>query len=127
MADITAAALADLAPTGKLRAGINYGNFILAAKNPATGESSGVAIDLMHDIAKRLGVPAEIIPYDSVAAMGDAVSSNVWDIAFLGSDPQREQIMDFTQAYLEINATYLVSDNSPFKTADEVDDEGKLP
>jgi hypothetical protein len=40
-------ARAELAPTGKLRAGINYGNVILAKKDKATGESSGVAIDLL--------------------------------------------------------------------------------
>ena len=36
LADITPAVRADLAPTGKLRAAINYGNFILATKDKAT-------------------------------------------------------------------------------------------
>ena len=43
-------ARAELAPTGKLRAGINYGNVILATKDKATGESSGVAIDLTREL-----------------------------------------------------------------------------
>ena len=34
---ITPAALADLAPTGKLRAGINYGNPLFTARDPKTG------------------------------------------------------------------------------------------
>ena len=124
MIDITPAVPADLAPTGKLRAGINYGNVILAAKDRTTGESSGVAIDLMQDLARRLGVPAEIVAFDSVAAMGDAAPTNAWDIAFLGSDPQREKLMSFTAAYLEIDATYLVPRASPFRTAAEVDRKG---
>ncbi len=124
MPDITPAVRADLAPTGTLRAGINYGNFILAAKDRATGDSSGVAIDLLRDLARRLGVPAEIVAYDSVAVMGDAAPTNAWDIAFLGSDPQREKLMSFTPAYLEIDATYLVPGASPFRTPDEVDREG---
>ena len=124
MIDITPAVRADLAPTGKLRAGINYGNVILAARDRTTGESSGVAIDLMQDLARRLGVPAEIVAFDSVAAMGDAAPTNAWDIAFLGSDPQREKLMSFTAAYLEIDATYLVLRASPFRTAGEVDREG---
>src|SRR5438034_618493 len=41
MAQVPPAARADLAPTGKLRAGVNYGNFILAVKDPATGDSRG--------------------------------------------------------------------------------------
>ena len=124
MADITPAVRADLAPTGKLRAAINYGNFILATKDKATGESRGVAVDLVHEIGKRLGVPVEIVAYDSVAVMGDAAPSGVWDIAFLGSDPLREKIMSFTAAYLEIEATYLVPGSSPLRTAAEVDREG---
>ena len=124
MLDITPAVRADLAPTGKLRAGINYGNFILATKDRMTGESSGVAVDLLQDIARRLGVPAEIVAYDSVAVMGDAAPTNAWDIAFLGSDPQREKLMSFTAAYLEIDATYLVPGNSPLRAAAEVDRAG---
>jgi polar amino acid transport system substrate-binding protein len=115
---------ADLAPTGKLRAGINYGNFILATKDRATGESRGVAVDLTHEIGRRLGAPVEIVAYDSVAVMGDAAPTGAWDIAFLGSDPQREALMSFTAAYLEIEATYLVPGNSPLRTAEDVDREG---
>jgi polar amino acid transport system substrate-binding protein len=124
MTDITPAVCADLAPTGTLRAGINYGNFILATRDRATGESCGVAVDLLQDLARRLGVPPEIVAYDSVAVMGDAAPTNAWDIAFLGSDPQREKLMSFTGAYLEIDATYLVPRASPFRTAAEVDGEG---
>ena len=124
MADITPAVRADLAPTGKLRAAVNYGNFILATKDKTTGESRGVAVDLMQEIGKRLGVPAEIVAYDSVAVMGDAAPSAVWDIAFLGSDPAREKLMSFTAAYLEIDATYFVPGASPLRAAADVDREG---
>jgi polar amino acid transport system substrate-binding protein len=124
MSDITPAVRAELAPSGKLRAGINYGNFILATKDRATGESRGVAVDLLHEIGRRLAVPVEIVPYDSVAVMGDAAPTGAWDIAFLGSDPQREALMSFTAAYLEIEATYLVPAGSPLRTAADVDREG---
>jgi polar amino acid transport system substrate-binding protein len=124
MSDITPAVRADLAPTGKLRAGVNYGNFILATKDRATGESRGVAIDLLQEVGRRLGVPVEIVAYDSVAVMGDAAPTGAWDIAFLGSDPARETLMSFTAAYLEIDATYLVPAGSPLQTAAEVDREG---
>ena len=124
MTDVTAAVRADLAPSGTLRAAINFGNAILATRDRATGESRGVAIDLMHDIGTRLGVPVAIVAYDSVAVMGDAAPSGAWDIAFLGSDPAREALMGFTAAYLEIDATYLVPGSSPLHTAADVDHEG---
>jgi polar amino acid transport system substrate-binding protein len=124
LTDITPAVRADLAPTGKLRAAINYGNFILATRDKTTGESRGVAIDLTRELGRRLEVPVEIVAYDSVAVMGDAAPTGVWDIAFLGSDPKREALMSFTAAYLEIEATYLVRGDSPLRTAAEVDRAG---
>jgi polar amino acid transport system substrate-binding protein len=124
MSQITPDVRADLAPNGKLRAGINYGNFILATKDKATGESRGVAVDLLQEVGRRLGVPVEIVAYDSVGAMVDAAKTGAWDIAFLGSEPAREREISFTAAYLEIEATYLVPGASPLRNASEVDREG---
>jgi len=124
MAQVPPAARADLAPTGTLRAGINYGNFILATKDPASGESRGVAIDLLRELGQRLGVPVEIVAYDSVATMVDTAKTGAWDIAFLGADPAREGEISFTAAYLEIEATYLVSAGSPLRAIADVDREG---
>src|SRR5258705_3491159 len=124
MADITPAVRADLAPTGKLRAAINYGNFILATKDWATGESRGVAVDLTQEGGKGLGVPVQIVPYDSVAVIGDAAPRGLCDIAFLGSDPAREKIMSFTAAYLEIEAPHLVPNASSLRPAPGGDPEG---
>jgi polar amino acid transport system substrate-binding protein len=124
MTQITPAARADLASTGKLRAGINYGNFILATKDEASGESKGVAVDLGKEVAQRLGVPFEIVAYATVGAMVDAAQTGAWDIAFLGSEPAREAVISFTAAYLEIEATYLVPSGSSLRAAAEVDRDG---
>ena len=124
MTQITPAERADLASTGTLRAGINYANFILATKDPVTGESRGVAIDLTRELARRLGVPVEIIAYDSVGAMVDAAKTGAWDVAFLGSEPARETVISFTAAYLEIEATYLVPAGSTLRAVADVDREG---
>ena len=124
MPDISPDIRNELASTGKIRAGINYGNFILATKDKATGESRGVAVDLANELGRRLGVPVEIVAYDSVTAMGDAAPSGAWDIAFLGSDPAREKIMSFTSAYIELDATYLVPGTSSLRNAAEVDRAG---
>ena len=49
------AVIADLAPTGVLRASINLGNPVLAQ---GTGQApAGVTVDLSREIAARLGVP----------------------------------------------------------------------
>jgi polar amino acid transport system substrate-binding protein len=124
MAQPTPTTRYDLVPTGTLRAGINYGNFILATKDPATGESRGVAIDLTRELAQRLGVPLQLVAYTSVAAMVDAARTGAWDIAFLGIDPAREGEIGFSAAYLEIEATYLVRAGSPLRAVADVDREG---
>src|SRR5207237_10440198 len=116
----TPAARADLAPRGTMRAGINYGNVILATKDAATGESRGVAIDLTRELAQRLGVSFELVAYASVAAMVDAAKTGAWDIAFLGIDPAREDEIGFSAAYLEIEATYLVPASSPLSAVADV-------
>jgi polar amino acid transport system substrate-binding protein len=124
MTSIPPAVRADLAPTGTLRAGINYGNFILATKDATSGESRGVAIDLTRELARRLAVPVQIVPYGSVAAMVDAAKTGAWDIAFLGIDPARAGEISFTAAYLQIEATYLVPAASRLRAVADVDQEG---
>lgn len=124
MPEMTPAARSELAPTGKLRVGINLGNFLLTATDPATGEYRGIAVDLGRELGRRLGVPVEIIGYPSPGALADAARSGVWDVGFLGAEPQRANEIDFTAAYVEIEATYLVPPGSPLKTIADVDREG---
>jgi len=48
----------DLAPSGTLRAAINFGNAVLAQKS-ASGEAQGVTVDLARELARRAGVPLD--------------------------------------------------------------------
>ena len=57
------AVLRDLAPTGKLRAAINYGNPVLAQKDVATGQPKGVSVDLALELAWRLDMPIELVTF----------------------------------------------------------------
>ena len=114
----------DLAPSGKLRVGINFGNVLLAGKDPKTGEPRGVVVDLAHELGKRLGVPIEMIPFESAGKMADAVKSGVWDVAFLATDPARAKEIAFSAPYAEIESTYLVPAGSPLKTIADVDRAG---
>src|SRR5204862_16843 len=113
-----------LAPTGKMRVGLNMSNFLLTRTDAATGAPAGVAPDLAQELGRRLGVPVELIPYPNPGALADAAKSNVWDVGFLGAEPQRAEEIDFTAAYVEIEATYLVQPGSSLKTVADVDQEG---
>jgi polar amino acid transport system substrate-binding protein len=115
---------ADLAPTGTLRAGINHGNPILAQRDPATGELRGIIVELSRELARRIGVPVQLVPYDAAGKMTDALKTGAWDIAFLAVDPTRAAEISFTAPYLEIEGTYLVPADSPIHTVADVDREG---
>jgi polar amino acid transport system substrate-binding protein len=114
----------DLAPTGKLRVGVNYGNPILVQKDPATGEPRGIIIDLSVELARRLGVPVEYVFYDSAGKMTDAITTGAWDLAFLAVDPKRAAEISFTAPYIEIEGVYLVPAGSRIRTIEDVDREG---
>lgn len=120
--EITPALRSEMAPTGKLRVGLNYGNNLLVVS--MTPEPRGVAPDLGRELGRRLGVPVEFVGFDSAGKLGDGVKTGAWDVAFLGNEPQRAAEIAFTAAYLEIPSTYIVSAASGIRAVDEVDREG---
>src|SRR5690606_30594679 len=109
--------------TGKLRAGINFQNVLLTTLGP-NGEQGGVAVEFARELARRLDVPLEIIPYKSAGALADAVRTGEWDISVLGDEPQRAKEIAFATPLTEIEATYLVPAGSPIRTIEEVDAPG---
>jgi polar amino acid transport system substrate-binding protein len=124
MQEATQAARAELTPTGKLRVGVNMSNFLLTRTDEKTGQPAGVAVDLGRELGRRLGVSVEIIPYPNPGALADAAPSGAWDVGFLGAEPQRANEIDFTAAYVEIEATYLVPPGSALRSIAEVDRDG---
>ena len=115
------AVLAELAPTGTLRAGINVGNFLLVTGRNSNGEPDGVSPALAAEIARRLGVPLTLVSYPDPGELADAAVRDEWDIGNIGSEPQRAKSIAFTAAYVEIQSTYLVPAGSPLNSVDEVD------
>jgi polar amino acid transport system substrate-binding protein len=113
-----------LAPTGKLRAAINFGNPVLAQKDPATGEPGGVSVDLTRELGQRLGISVELVHFDAAGKVFDALKTGAWDIAFLAVEPERATEIAFTAPYVVIEGTYLVPADSPLRTIADVDREG---
>lgn len=116
--------LSQIAPTGKLRAGINLLNFLLVTGKSADGMPEGVAPDMARAIAEKLRVPLKLVPYATPGELADAALDGAWDIGLIGSEPARAEKIDFTAAYVEIEATYLVPAGSTLRHASEVDQPG---
>ena len=121
---IAPAVRADLAPTGKLRAGINYGNPLFAVRDPKTGEGSGIAVDLAREFGRRLGVPVELVGYNSGGQLTAGLKAGGWDVAFLAFEQGRTNEISFSAPFAETDATYLVPAGSPLRTAADVDRKG---
>ena len=120
----TAAALADLAPTGKLRVGINYGNPVFTVKGSRTSEGSGIAVDLARELGRQLGVAVELVSYNSGGQLTAGLTAGGWDVAILAFEQERTNEIRFSAPFAETDATYLVHAGSPLRTAADVDQKG---
>ena len=110
----------DIAPSGTLRAAINFGNPVLAQKEPL----GGVSIDLARELARRLGVPLELVTYDAAGKVTADARSGAWDVAFVARDPERAKDIEFTAPYVIIEGGYLVPAASPLQRVEDVDRDG---
>ena len=90
----------------------------------ARGAPQGIAPDLALELARRLGVPLEYLSFDGAGKLADAVRDAAVDLGFLASEAERASVIEFSAAYLELPATYLVPPGSPLGSIAEVDREG---
>ena len=120
---VPGAAVNELAPGGTLRAAINVGNPILASKD-ATGQALGVSVDLSRELARRLGVPLELVIVPSAAQSVEAIKSGKVDIAFVAIDPVRGADILYSAPYVVIEGAYLVRNASAIRGNAEVDSAG---
>jgi polar amino acid transport system substrate-binding protein len=114
----------ELAPGGALRAAINLGNPVLAQRDAGTVEPRGASVDLARELARRLGVPVELVTFDAAGKVFAALAAEAWDVAFLARDPARATEILFTPPYVVIEGTYLVRDGAPFRAVEDLDRPG---
>lgn len=83
-----------------------------------------MSVELSRELAKRLGVPLEIVTVTTAAKSVEAIKSGVCDIAYIAIDPARAVDMDYTAPYVLIEGGYLVPQGSPIMTNADVDRQG---
>lgn len=115
--------IAELAPTGTLRAAINFGNPVLARRDPQ--EPGGISADLARELARRLGVPLAFVTYDSAGKVVQGLEAGkAWDVCFLAIDPLRAESIAFTEPYVLIEGVFMVGSGSPLCTQADIDRAG---
>jgi polar amino acid transport system substrate-binding protein len=122
--DIHPSVLAELAPNGTLRAGINLSNFLLVTDKAVNGDPIGVSPDMAAEIARRLTVRVAYLCYPDPGTLADGAELDAWDIGNIGAEPQRAETIAFSAAYCEIACTYLVPAGSKIRSLDDIDQPG---
>jgi polar amino acid transport system substrate-binding protein len=102
-----------LAPTGKLRVGLQLGNPLNATRDSVSGEMKGLGFDLGKELARRIEVPFEPVLYPSIGALLDSGKSGAWDVSHFGFTPERATEFDFAAVHLEVEFGYLVPGGLP--------------
>ena len=84
-----------LTTTGKLRVAFLGNSAAQATKDPVTGELKGPAVDVGREMALRLGVPFEAVPYRAVTELVASAPNDEWDVISIGINPDRQKLIDF--------------------------------
>ena len=110
-----------LAPTGRLRVGINMANFLLVTGQRPDGTPDGVSPDLARWIAAKLDVPCDLIRFDNPGQLADCVNEDIWDIGNIAVEPARAKHIAFTRPYVQIDANFMVRQSDPYIQNADID------
>jgi polar amino acid transport system substrate-binding protein len=118
-----------LAPSGTLRAAINFGNPILARRGTAQNSAGsttpqGVSVDIAHELGRSLGVPVQLVTFESAGKVVEALKTSTVDLVFVAIDPVRGADILYSAPYVVIEGSYLVPQYSPIRHNAEVDRTG---
>jgi polar amino acid transport system substrate-binding protein len=113
----------ELIPTGKLRAGVAFAPVpgALFVVKDVDGMARGVTVDLVNELAKRLGVTAEFMVAPNTGLLTDALAAGEIDVSFMPVDEERKRRIDFGPAYFLVESTYMTTAQSGISVVDQVD------
>ncbi|MBC5765276.1 transporter substrate-binding domain-containing protein [Ramlibacter albus] len=114
---------AELAPTGKLRMAITQVGYFVN-RDAASGELSGVAIDMGRAVAAAAGVPFEPMLYQDFNKLVEGAQTGAWDLTIMGYDRARENVVAYSAPVMEIDLTLLVGPKSKVTSIEDMDRQG---
>jgi polar amino acid transport system substrate-binding protein len=110
-----------LAPTGRLRVGVWMIPYFAVARG---GRLDGIIPDLGVELARRIGVPADLRPCEAPGAIVAGMRLGALDLTFLGITAERAEAIDFGPVVLELQTTFLVPPSSTVAEIAEIDRPG---
>jgi polar amino acid transport system substrate-binding protein len=115
--------VAALAPTGTLRIGVYKGS-PSSLVTAVDGKPAGVAHDVGQVMATQLGVPAQVVVFDRIALVLEALKAGKVDMTFTNASPARQREFAFTQPMLSLELGYLVPSNGKLQAIANADAAG---
>jgi polar amino acid transport system substrate-binding protein len=110
-----------IAPTGKLRIGVLMLSYFAYEDG---GTLKGWSPELAIELARRAGVPHELVPIHNPADMINAFRTGGIDVTFIGITKDRSAAFDFGPVLIGLRTTFLVPATSTITTIPEVDQAG---
>lgn len=111
-----------LAPSGRLRVGIGVGEVgsaFWAIRGP-DGQPRGVTVDLARALAASLGLPLDLVVFNSSGEVTEAVAvGELVDLAFMPTDAQRAARVDFGPDFFLFTSTLMVMPGVELRRVDE--------
>src|SRR5499427_5032941 len=111
----------ELAPTGKLRVAVLMLSYFASE---AGGDLKGWSPELGAELARRVGVPHDLVRIHNPADMIEAFRSGKIDVTFIGITKDRAAVFDFGPVVIGLRTTFLVPAASPIRSIPEVDRAG---
>ena len=96
---------------------------VIRFSRPATqaANRADLSVDLAREAGRRLGLPVELVLFNSAGSVVEAVKARQVDLAFVAIDPVRATDMEYTAPYVIIEGAYVVRNSSALQRNDEVD------
>ena len=113
-----------LAPTGTLRVGVYLGSPTSLVVDAKTGQRAGVALDMGPLLAQKLGVPVQVVEFQRLALVLEALKTGQVDVTVTNATEARARDMDFTRPLVQLELGYLVMNDSPIQQIEQIDRPG---
>lgn len=112
-----------LTPTGVLRVGV-YAGSPTSLVSDNQGRNAGVAHDLGREFARWLNSPFQLVEFNRIAEVIEAMKAGEVDFTFTNATDARARDVDFTLPLVSLELGYLVPPGSKLRNASEIDRAG---
>src|SRR6202035_3503275 len=117
--------VAALAAAGAIRLALflqQYAEDVAGIRGIGTGF---IAIEIVGALAARLGIVARVVKYPSPKDAIAGLQDGTCDVAFLGIEPSRVAVVDFSPALFQFDYSLLVPAGSTIRSLEDTDRAGR--